>query len=103
VRSEVAAVLTGFAVEVVDSAAEIGSGALPGRSVPSAAVAIAPLAAKARGGALKRLAAAFRALPVPVIGRVQDDAYVLDCRGLEDTDAFIAQLGRLAASDPAPR
>jgi len=102
VRSEVAAVLTGFAVEVVDSAAEIGSGAAPGRSVPSAAVAIAPLAAKGRGGALKRLAAAFRALPVPVIGRVQDDAYVLDCRGLEDTDEFIAQLGRLAASDAAP-
>jgi L-seryl-tRNA(Ser) seleniumtransferase len=103
VRSALAAALTGFAVEVVESAAEIGSGAAPGRGVPSFAVAIAPRAAKGRGGALKRLAAAFRGLPVPVIGRVQDDAYLLDCRGLEDADAFLAQLGELAAGGAEPR
>jgi hypothetical protein len=34
---------------------------------------------------------------------VQDDAYVLDCRGLEETDEFVAQLARLAVSDAAPR
>jgi L-seryl-tRNA(Ser) seleniumtransferase len=55
-----------------------------------------PASAKV-GSALKRLAAALRHLPVPVIGRVADDALVLDLRCLEDEQAFIAQLGQLAA------
>jgi L-seryl-tRNA(Ser) seleniumtransferase len=69
---------------------QIGSGALPTRRIPSAGIAIAP---NAKGGtALNALAAAFRALPVPVIGRIQDDAFILDLRCLEDEDRFIAQL-----------
>ena len=77
---------------VVDTGCEsqIGSGALPTRRIPSAGIAIAP---SAKGGtALNALAAAFRALPVPVIGRIQDDAFTLDLRCLEDEDRFIAQL-----------
>ncbi len=96
-----APVLNEYAVEVVPCVSEIGSGAQPGRDIASAAVAIAPRAAKGRGSALRRLADAFRALPIPVIGRIQDDAYLLDCRCLldeADADAFIAQSGGL---DPA--
>lgn len=70
--------------------------------IASAAVAITPRAAKGRGRALQRLSEAFRALPVPVIGRVQDDACLLDCRTLVDaqeTEWFIAQLGSLRSLD----
>jgi len=90
-----------FSVEVVDCASEIGSGAQPGLGIASAGVAIASRTTKGRGSALKRLADAFRALPVPVIGRIQDDAYLLDCRCLvdeEDTESFIAQLVSLDLS-----
>ncbi len=96
-----AATLKEFTVEVVDCASEIGSGAQPGRNIASAGVAVTPRAVKGRGTALLQLAEAFRALPVPVVGRIQDDAYLLDCRCLvdeEDTESFIAQLGSL---DPA--
>ncbi len=80
-------------VEVIDCSSEIGSGAQPTRQIPSAGLAIRP------GNA--RMAARFRALPVPVIGRLQDGAFILDLRCLEvDTDgageaAFAAQLGKL--------
>jgi L-seryl-tRNA(Ser) seleniumtransferase len=41
------------------------------------------------------LAAAFRALPIPVIGHIKDRALVFDCRCLNDADRFIAQLAQL--------
>jgi L-seryl-tRNA(Ser) seleniumtransferase len=61
------------------------------------ALVIRPAAGKGVGAALKRIAAAFRALPVPVIGRIQDDSFRLDLRCLEPADeaAFLAQLDRL--------
>jgi len=93
--------LKDFAVDVVDCASEIGSGAQPGRDIASAAVAIKPRATKGRGSALQRLSDGFRALPVPVIGRIQDDAYLLDCRCLvdeKDVESFIAQVGNLDLS-----
>jgi L-seryl-tRNA(Ser) seleniumtransferase len=74
-------------VQVVDCESEIGSGALPTRRLPSAGLAIRP------GNAA--LAARFRALPVPVIGRLQDGAFVLDLRCLEDEAAFASQLEAL--------
>ncbi|MGR8921482.1 MAG: L-seryl-tRNA(Sec) selenium transferase, partial [Gammaproteobacteria bacterium] len=50
-----------------------------------------------RGGrAPERLAAAFRALPVPVVGRIADGALVLDLRCLDDEAGFTAQLAELA-------
>ena len=77
---------------------QIGSGALPTRRIPSAGLAITPNGAggkRASGSALNALAAAFRALPVPVIGRIQDDAFLLDLRCLEDEAGFVAQLPML--------
>ena len=47
------------------------------------------------GGALARLAAAFRALPIPVIGRLENGRLKLDLRCLEDEAAFVAQLPEL--------
>ena len=84
------------AVEIVSCQSQIGSGALPVDRLPSVALSIRPAAAKRRAGAvLRRLTQAFRALPVPVIGRVQDGALILDLRCLEDEAAFVDQIGLL--------
>jgi len=86
-----AVAIEGFgAVSDTECESQIGSGALPTRRIPSAGLAITP--GKKSGTALKALAAAFRALPIPVIGRIQDDAFILDLRCLEDEESFIAQL-----------
>ncbi len=87
-----------FTVEVAPCQSQIGSGALPGKRIASAALVVHAAGRRGAGAALGRLAAAFRALPVPVIGRVQDGAYWLDLRCLEDGDAdvFTAQLDGLA-------
>ena len=94
-----------WAVEVAPCASQIGSGALPLATLPSFAVRIAPDPSSPphgrtiRGGVLEGLAAAFRALPRPVIGRIEDGAFRLDCRCLEDEPAFVANLSALAAGD----
>jgi L-seryl-tRNA(Ser) seleniumtransferase len=84
-------------VAVEDCASQIGSGALPVDMLPSNAVtmAVPEAVARGRGRRLDRLAAAFRALPQPVIGRIAEDRFWLDCRCLEDEAGFIAQLGEL--------
>jgi L-seryl-tRNA(Ser) seleniumtransferase len=75
---------------------QIGSGALPVDLLPSVALRIEPkVEGRGRGKALHRLAMAFRALPIPVIGRIQNDAFLLDLRCLEDEAAFLCQLRHL--------
>jgi len=92
----VARALEGVAsVAVIDCASEIGSGALPTREIPSAGLAVRPLRTSGSGRALTRIAAAFRGLPRPVIGRIQDDAFILDMRCLEDEGGFVQQLAHL--------
>ncbi len=88
----------GFAIEVRDCSGQIGSGALPVETLDSAAITITPVAARGRGAALKRLAAELRDLPVPIVGRVQDDAMWLDLRCLDDAAGFRAQLAKLSAA-----
>jgi L-seryl-tRNA(Ser) seleniumtransferase len=96
----------GFAVEATACRSEIGSGALPGETIPSAGLAIRPASRRPAGrrgggGALAQLAASLRRLPVPVIGRIESGALVLDLRCLEDEAGFAANLAALAipASD----
>jgi L-seryl-tRNA(Ser) seleniumtransferase len=87
-----AAVGERFKVEATACASQIGSGALPMETVPSAGLAIRTTAARAGGGALAALAAALRGLAVPVIGRVEERALILDLRCLEDESGFVANL-----------
>lgn len=87
-----AAVAPRYSVSVVELQSQIGSGSLPVDRLPSAGLALAPCASKGTGRALDELCNAFRALPLPVIGRVADDRLLLDLRCLEDTDPFTAQL-----------
>jgi len=85
--------------KVIDCSSQIGSGALPVDALPSAGVTLRPRQ-KRKGAAAAAIAAAFRALPVPVIGRVRDGAFILDLRCLDDEEGFIAQLDCLVLQIP---
>ena len=91
-----AAVGEDFAVEVVEAASQIGSGALPLATLPSAAVRATPLRRKGVGSRLADLAASLRRLETPVIGRIEDDALWLDCRCLEDEAGLLRALAGMA-------
>lgn len=96
-HAPLAARLDGIAsVDTILCDSQIGSGALPMRTIPSAGLAIRPVSEKrGSGAAMDRIARAFRELPVPVIGRIQDGALIFDLRCLEDEAAFAAQLPAL--------
>jgi L-seryl-tRNA(Ser) seleniumtransferase len=87
-----------FEVSIVDCSSQIGSGALPLETLPSAGLALRPAERRRRGGAVEALSAAFRRLPVPVIGYVSDGALVLDCRCLDDEASFLAAISHLAVA-----
>jgi L-seryl-tRNA(Ser) seleniumtransferase len=86
------AVGPGFTVSVCACRSQIGSGALPMDSLPSAGLRITP---QSGGGGLDALAAALRGLEHPVIGRVEDGALVLDLRCLTDAPAFLSTIAAL--------
>ena len=79
-----------MSVEAIDCDSQIGSGALPTQRIASAGLAIRP--------GNERLAAAFRRLPVPVVGRIHQGAFILDLRCLKDEAGFAAQLAQLKTS-----
>jgi L-seryl-tRNA(Ser) seleniumtransferase len=81
-------------VTPVETKSQIGSGALPVSLMPSAGLALLPLLPL--GGAVEALARRLRALPIPVIGRIEAGRLILDLRCLDDEAEFVGQLGRLA-------
>ena len=84
-------------VTVVSCMSQVGSGALPLDTLPSAALAFSPVGPKKKTPqVLRDLTAAFRALPTPVIGRVHDGRFLLDLRCLEDEEAFARDVATLA-------
>ncbi|HVQ15393.1 MAG TPA: L-seryl-tRNA(Sec) selenium transferase, partial [Vicinamibacterales bacterium] len=87
------------AVQVAECLSQIGSGALPTRTIPSVGLSLRPRTRRGAGATLHAIAASFRALPIPVIGRIQDDAFILDLRCLTDEHAFTAQLPQLRYQD----
>jgi len=84
---------------IIACTSQIGSGSLPVDALPSTGIALKP-PARRRGAAVEVLATAFRALPVPVIGRIKDGAFMLDLRCLDDEAGFIAQLDQLRIEAP---
>ncbi|MDM3066576.1 L-seryl-tRNA(Sec) selenium transferase [Citrobacter sp. CK180] len=79
-----------FAVNVMPCLSQIGSGSLPVDRLPSAALTFTPH--DGRGSRLEALAARWRALPVPIIGRIYDGRLWLDIRCLEDETRFMEMM-----------
>jgi L-seryl-tRNA(Ser) seleniumtransferase len=80
----------GFAVAVCDCESQIGSGALPTDTIPSAAIRLTGEG----GDAPELLSARLRSLDTPVVGRIHAGALVLDLRCLErDADLLDALAG----------
>ncbi|SFQ17854.1 L-seryl-tRNA(Sec) selenium transferase [Mesorhizobium sp. NFR06] len=88
-----------FAVDVVECRSQVGSGAMPLDTLPSAGLAISHQSGS--GQALETLAAALRALPVPVIGRIEKQALRLDLRCLEDEAGFVTNLATFSPGGSA--
>ena len=81
-------------VVVAEVRSQIGSGSLPSGSIASHALSLA-VPGKRRNALATAIARAFRELPVPVLGRVHDGAFLLDLRCLDREDEFAAQLARI--------
>jgi L-seryl-tRNA(Ser) seleniumtransferase len=98
------AALNGLPVsaEIVALKSQIGSGSLPVDRLPSAGFAIRPQGR--RSGVLNRIEQGLRALPKPVIGRIEDGALLLDLRCLEarEENEFGAALAGLPAALAGP-
>ena len=84
-------------VEIVPLKSQIGSGSLPIDRLPSAGLAVRPQGR--RSGVLHRIEAALRGLRRPVIGRIENDALLLDLRCLApgEESEFCRQLAHLKA------
>ncbi|EOH6070117.1 TPA: L-seryl-tRNA(Sec) selenium transferase [Klebsiella michiganensis] len=91
-RAALAAHYADFDLRVEPCLSQIGSGSLPVDRLPSAALTLTPR--DGRGSRLEALAARWRLLPVPVIGRIYDGRLWLDLRCLEDESRFMEMLLR---------
>jgi L-seryl-tRNA(Ser) seleniumtransferase len=85
-----------FSVSVEDCASQIGSGSMPVERLASSALVVRPVG-KASGRVVESVERRFRALPIPVIGRIADGALWLDARCLlpKDEPAFLENLTAL--------
>jgi len=93
-----AALGAGYEISSEPMMSQIGSGALPVDQLPSHGLVIRAAAAGRISNALGVLEQRLRALPLPVIGRVAQDALWLDLRCLDDhqRQRFTEQLALLA-------
>ena len=91
-RAALAAHYADFDLRVEPCLSQIGSGSLPVDRLPRAALTLTPR--DGRGSRLEALAARWRQLPVPVIGRIYDGRLWLDLRCLEDESRFMEMLLR---------
>jgi L-seryl-tRNA(Ser) seleniumtransferase len=91
--------LPDFSVIPTDLYSQIGSGALPQRKITSAGLRVTPIETDSRRRQLEWLAARFRNLPRPVIGRIHEGSFWLDLRCLDDEELLIEQLEELNSKE----
>jgi L-seryl-tRNA(Ser) seleniumtransferase len=77
----------GYHLSLEQSTSQIGSGALPTEELPTMVIAIAHATLNAN-----RIAERFRRADPPVIGRIQDDRFLLDLRTIFDSDDLIPKV-----------
>jgi L-seryl-tRNA(Ser) seleniumtransferase len=82
-----------YTVTVAECFSQIGSGALPVATLPSAALRIG--SAQGEDARVRELAETLRRLPQPVIGRLHKGALWLDLRCLEQEAEFVEQMAGL--------
>jgi L-seryl-tRNA(Ser) seleniumtransferase len=75
----------GYAIEIVDTASQVGSGAMPVEELKSVALRVSHPEKSANA-----IAAMFRR--ARIIGRVADDSFILDLRAIEDPAVFSVKL-----------
>ena len=68
-----------FSLSVEDATAQIGSGALPEEDLPSTVIAVRHSALSA-----EKIAQRFRQADPPILGRIHNDTFLLDLRGIFD-------------------
>lgn len=71
------------ALSTIKTESRVGGGALPEQGLPSCAVAIKPL-----GRSVNALEESLRTAPLPVIGRIEEERYVLDMRTVADDEVL---------------
>jgi L-seryl-tRNA(Ser) seleniumtransferase len=69
-----------------DSTAQVGSGALPTEEIATKVIAV-----EQDGMSAERIAERFRQARPPIIGRIQDDRFLLDVRTIFDPADLIPQ------------
>jgi L-seryl-tRNA(Ser) seleniumtransferase len=74
----------GYRVQMEDSTAQVGSGALPTEEIPTRVIVVSHELLSA--GAI---AARFRTARPPIIGRIRDDRFLLDVRTVSSPDDLI--------------
>ena len=87
----------GDRAEVISGETMVGGGSLPGGSLPTKLVAVASTAG--RNGSVKAIAGYLRRREVPVVGRISEDALLLDPRTVlpEEDDMVLEALRDIAA------
>jgi L-seryl-tRNA(Ser) seleniumtransferase len=82
-----------YKVSIVPGFSQIGSGALPIETLPTSCLQLSPIGADDE--ALRSLASTLRQLPVPIVGRLNNGALLLDLRCLDDENLLLAALPAL--------
>ena len=85
-RDALAPRLEGYDLQLAPSAAQIGSGAVPDRTLDSRAVVIR----HERSRQVRDLEARLQKLPEPIVGRIRQGALWLDLRAVADFDGLLA-------------
>jgi len=70
-------------VQVSETVSRVGGGAMPECNLASWAVELQPLAMS-----VSTMEKRFRRLPIPIIGRIENEKYLIDARTIQEREIF---------------